>query len=158
VACAQLGKAFTGIERERKYFDIACERISRAQAQGQLLPPEEPRQSVQEWLLLNLTQSSADTRIVCVDANVSGIAMTDQKFLWLIHERLVKVHGEREMADYMHHLRHIIADTKPTQTTPNVARCDTTPELLRNKFDTPNAELSGVHLIDGLDDKLRRDK
>ena len=40
VACAQLGKAFTGIERERKYFDIACERISRAQAQGQLLPPE----------------------------------------------------------------------------------------------------------------------
>ena len=40
VACAQLGKAFTGIERERKYFDIACERIARAQAQGQLLPPE----------------------------------------------------------------------------------------------------------------------
>ncbi len=51
VACAQLGKAFTGIERERKYFDIACERISRAQAQGQLLPPEEPRQPVQEGLL-----------------------------------------------------------------------------------------------------------
>jgi len=40
VACAQLGKRFTGIERERKYFDIACERIARAQAQGQLLPPE----------------------------------------------------------------------------------------------------------------------
>ena len=40
VACAQLGKAFTGIERERKYFDIACERIASAQAQGQLLPPE----------------------------------------------------------------------------------------------------------------------
>ena len=40
VACAMLGKAFTGIERERKYFDIACERIARAQAQGQLLPPE----------------------------------------------------------------------------------------------------------------------
>jgi len=38
VACAQLGKAFTGIERERKYFDIACERISRAQAQGSLIP------------------------------------------------------------------------------------------------------------------------
>lgn len=51
VACAQLGKAFTGIERERKYFDIACERISRAQAQGTLLPPEEPRQPVQEGLL-----------------------------------------------------------------------------------------------------------
>jgi DNA modification methylase len=51
VACAQLGKAFTGIERERKYFDIACERISRAQAQGQLLPPEPPRECVQEGLL-----------------------------------------------------------------------------------------------------------
>jgi DNA modification methylase len=51
VACAQLNKAFTGIERERKYFDIACERISRAQAQGQLLPTEEPAQPVQEELL-----------------------------------------------------------------------------------------------------------
>lgn len=40
VACAQMGKAFTGIERERKYFDIACERISRAQAQGALFEPE----------------------------------------------------------------------------------------------------------------------
>jgi site-specific DNA-methyltransferase (adenine-specific)/modification methylase len=38
VACAQLGRSFIGIERERKYFDIACERISRAQAQGSLLP------------------------------------------------------------------------------------------------------------------------
>ncbi len=39
------------MKRERKYFDIACERISRAQAQGTLLPPEEPRQPVQEGLL-----------------------------------------------------------------------------------------------------------
>ena len=51
VACVQLGLAFTGIERERKYFDIACERISRAQAQGTLLPPEPPRECVQEGLL-----------------------------------------------------------------------------------------------------------
>ena len=36
VACANHGKRFTGIERERKYFDIACERISRAQAQERL--------------------------------------------------------------------------------------------------------------------------
>jgi len=42
VACAQMGVAFTGVERERKYFDIACERISRAQAQGQLIPFEAP--------------------------------------------------------------------------------------------------------------------
>jgi site-specific DNA-methyltransferase (adenine-specific) len=40
VACAEMGRKFIGIERERKYFDIACERIARAQAQGQLLPLE----------------------------------------------------------------------------------------------------------------------
>jgi DNA modification methylase len=51
VACAQLGLAFTGIEMDRRYFDAACERISRAQAQGTLLPPEETRQPVQEGLL-----------------------------------------------------------------------------------------------------------
>ena len=51
VACMQLGRKFTGIERERRYFDIACERISRAQAQGTLLPPEPPRECVQAGLL-----------------------------------------------------------------------------------------------------------
>ena len=50
VAAIQLGRTFTGIERERKYFDIACERISRAQAQGQLIPHEMPKQ-VQESLV-----------------------------------------------------------------------------------------------------------
>ena len=47
VACAQLGKAFTGIERERKYFDIACQRIERAYAQGQLIPHEAPKKPEQ---------------------------------------------------------------------------------------------------------------
>ncbi len=47
VACVQLGRAFTGIERERKYFDIACERISRAQAQGALFPHDTPAAPVQ---------------------------------------------------------------------------------------------------------------
>jgi DNA modification methylase len=51
LACHTLGRAFVGIERERKYFDIACERISRAQAQGTLLPPEPAREPVQEGLL-----------------------------------------------------------------------------------------------------------
>ena len=50
VACAQLGKAFTGIERERRYFDIACERIARAQAQGKLWEPEAEQQEQQELL------------------------------------------------------------------------------------------------------------
>jgi len=44
------GFRFIGVEREREFFDIACRRIEQAQAQGQLLPPEEPRQPVQEGL------------------------------------------------------------------------------------------------------------
>ncbi len=36
VACVQLGLAFTGIEREPKYFDIACRRIEDAQRQAKL--------------------------------------------------------------------------------------------------------------------------
>lgn len=36
VACANNGKSFIGIERERRYFDISCERIAAAQSQGRL--------------------------------------------------------------------------------------------------------------------------
>lgn len=36
VACANLGRKFIGIELERKYFDIACERIEAAYSQGRL--------------------------------------------------------------------------------------------------------------------------
>jgi hypothetical protein len=36
VACANLGRKFIGIEIEPKYFDIACERIEAAYAQGRL--------------------------------------------------------------------------------------------------------------------------
>ena len=36
VACANSGRRFIGIERERKYFDIACERIENAQRQRRL--------------------------------------------------------------------------------------------------------------------------
>ena len=36
VACVNLGRKFIGIEKERKYFDIACERIQRATNQGKL--------------------------------------------------------------------------------------------------------------------------
>ena len=44
VAAIQLGRKFIGIEREPKYFDIACQRIEQAVAQGQLFEPEKPRQ------------------------------------------------------------------------------------------------------------------
>ena len=43
VACALEGRSFVGIERKRKYFDIACERIATAQAQGQMFEPEQPK-------------------------------------------------------------------------------------------------------------------
>ncbi len=36
VACANLGRKFIGIEIHEKYFDIACERITAAHAQGRL--------------------------------------------------------------------------------------------------------------------------
>jgi site-specific DNA-methyltransferase (adenine-specific) len=45
------GFRFIGIEREAEYVEIAKARIARAQAQGQLLSPEEPRECVQEGLL-----------------------------------------------------------------------------------------------------------
>ena len=50
VAAIQMGRKFIGIEREPKYFDIACKRIEQAAAQGSLLPPE-PRKPEQEPLL-----------------------------------------------------------------------------------------------------------
>lgn len=40
VACINLGRKFVGIELERKYFDIACERIERAYAQPRLVEDE----------------------------------------------------------------------------------------------------------------------
>ena len=52
VACVQSGRRFIGIERERHYFDIACERIARAQAQGQLLPSELVAASEQQTIEL----------------------------------------------------------------------------------------------------------
>lgn len=45
------GFQFIGIEREPKYFDIACKRIEQAVAQGQLFAPERPAQ-IQEGLEL----------------------------------------------------------------------------------------------------------
>lgn len=37
VACMNLGRKFIGIEIDRRYFDIACERIENAQRQGRLI-------------------------------------------------------------------------------------------------------------------------
>lgn len=51
VAAIQLGRKFIGIERDPKYFDIACKRIEQAVAQGQLFAPEPAAKPVQESLL-----------------------------------------------------------------------------------------------------------
>ncbi|MES2958481.1 MAG: DNA methyltransferase [Pseudomonadota bacterium] len=42
VACVQMGLSFIGIEREPKYFEIACRRIEEAQKQAALFPHEPP--------------------------------------------------------------------------------------------------------------------
>ena len=47
VAAIQLGRNFIGIEREPKYFDIACRRIEQAYKQRPLFEAEPPRQPEQ---------------------------------------------------------------------------------------------------------------
>jgi site-specific DNA-methyltransferase (adenine-specific) len=42
VACADMGRKFVGIEVDPKYFDIACERIQRAQSQRRLFDEGSP--------------------------------------------------------------------------------------------------------------------
>jgi len=50
VACMNLGRKFIGIEIERKYFDIACERIENAQRQGRMFEPERAKPEQQSLL------------------------------------------------------------------------------------------------------------
>ena len=50
VACARMGLQFIGIERETKYFEIACERIANAQRQESLF--QEPARAEQHGLAL----------------------------------------------------------------------------------------------------------
>lgn len=44
VAAIQLGRKFIGIERDPRYFEIACKRIEQAVAQGHLFAPEPTKQ------------------------------------------------------------------------------------------------------------------
>jgi DNA modification methylase len=50
VAAIENGCKFVGIEINRKYFDIACERIERAYAQGKLFHPELAKPEQQELI------------------------------------------------------------------------------------------------------------
>jgi DNA modification methylase len=45
IAALQMGRQFIGIEREQKYFDIACKRIEQAIAQTQLFAHEQSKQT-----------------------------------------------------------------------------------------------------------------
>lgn len=48
VAAAQLGRRFIGIEREPKYFEIACKRIEQAQRQADMFVDVSPYMAKQE--------------------------------------------------------------------------------------------------------------
>ena len=58
VACAKLGRKFTGIELDEGYFDIACRRIEEAYAQPDLFV-EPPKPANQGALELWSNQDSA---------------------------------------------------------------------------------------------------
>ena len=45
------GRAFYGVEREREYFDIACERIENAQRQAPLIPIARAEMPTQELIV-----------------------------------------------------------------------------------------------------------
>lgn len=50
VAAIRLGRKFIGIEKEPKYFDIACKRIEEAHKQGDLFIDEPPVMVQETWL------------------------------------------------------------------------------------------------------------
>ena len=52
VAAMQLGRKFIGIEREPKYFDIACERIENAQRQTSLFEPQPVAKPINQQLFV----------------------------------------------------------------------------------------------------------
>ena len=51
VAAVQMGRSFIGIERESKYFDIACKRIEQAYAQGDFFVAKTQPKQTQEALI-----------------------------------------------------------------------------------------------------------
>lgn len=57
--------------------------------------------------------------------------MTDREFLIWIHERLAKVHGERELVDYMHRLRGIIEAMPADRETGRTSSANGMDELVR---------------------------
>ena len=58
--------------------------------------------------------------------------MRDRDFLIWIHERLSKVHGEKDTVDYMHKLRAIIKATDPEIITPNCGTGNCIEDVMRD--------------------------
>ena len=52
VASIRMGRAFTGIELDRKYFDIACRRIEDAQRQTSLFPEAAKAKTAEQMALI----------------------------------------------------------------------------------------------------------
>lgn len=50
IACINSGRKFIGVERDSKYFDLACKRIELAYTQGNLFEPY-PKKQIQESFL-----------------------------------------------------------------------------------------------------------
>lgn len=69
--------------------------------------------------------------------------MNDREFLMWIHERLVLVHKESPLVDYMHKLRAIIKAIPPGQLTPN---CGTSNSLagLKEELRKEAYKIAGV--------------
>lgn len=61
VACAKMGRKFIGIELDPKYFDIACERIEKAYAQGDMFT-EAPRKAPKSAGLFDAANDNAEVR------------------------------------------------------------------------------------------------
>jgi DNA modification methylase len=49
VACVNHGRRFIGVELERKYFDIACERITKAQSQARLFDCDDYQRTEKDY-------------------------------------------------------------------------------------------------------------
>lgn len=64
VACVMEGLQFVGIERERKYFDIACRRIEQAYAQPRLFEDGPAKKEEQTSLLDTYEQTDATAKLV----------------------------------------------------------------------------------------------
>lgn len=53
VAAVQAGRRFIGIERDERYFEIACRRIEQAQKQGDMFAPPPAAKPVQVDIFSN---------------------------------------------------------------------------------------------------------